>query len=80
MFFYVPPSVRCFDSLLYCLCNGAILLCILLPPLSGPFLSFANVPQYTEDISLLAPPPERHSPSEPCFVVLPEFYFDILQV
>lgn len=29
---------------------------------------------------LLNPPPEHHWPSEPCFVTVPEIYFDILFV
>lgn len=39
---------------------------------------FTKVPQYIEDFLPLNPPPEHHSPFEPCFVTLPEFDFDIL--
>lgn len=42
------------------------------------FLPFTKVPQYIEDFLPLTPPPEHRSPSEPRFVTLPEFYFDIL--
>lgn len=52
-----------------------------LPWLSSPFQHCEALQKYLYILRIflpLSPPPEHHSPSEPCFVTHPELYFDIL--